>query len=203
MESNKPTTVEISEALKARFADNILSQTQEYDFPVYVIKKEALLDIVRFLYDDERFQFRYLTTACGLHFPETEQPFAMMYQLHSLVHNLRIRFKVFTTIKDLEFDSLIPVFASANWMEREAYDFYGFKFKGHPNLTRLLNVDDMDYFPMRKEYSLEDQTRYDKDDTLFGRESRAFDRQKLMSQVNRQEGTVLHSGEIKKENGEG
>jgi len=203
MESNKPTIEEVSEALKARFADNILSQTQEYDFPLYVIKKEALLDIMRFLYDDERFQFRYLTTACGIHYPETEQPFAMMYQLHSLVNNIRIRFKVFTTAKDLEYDSLIPVFAAANWMEREAYDFYGFKFKGHPNLTRLLNVEDMDYFPMRKEYSLEDQTRYDKDDTLFGRESRAFDRQKLVSQVNRQEGTVLHSGRIKKENGKG
>jgi NADH-quinone oxidoreductase subunit C len=203
MELSKPTIEEISEALKARFADNILSQSQEYDCPVYVIKKESLLDIMRFLYDDERFQFRYLTTACGIHYPETEQPFAMMYQLHSLVHNIRIRFKAFTTIKDLEYDSLIPVFASANWMEREAYDFYGFRFKGHPNLTRILNVDDMDYFPMRKEYTLEDQTRYDKDDILFGRDKEVYDRKKLMSQVNRQEGTVLHSGRIKKENGEG
>ena len=196
MESNKPTLEEVSEALKARFADNILSQTQENDFPVYVLKKEAVLDIVRFLYDDERFQFRYLTALCGIHYPETAQPFAVMYQLHSLVHNLRIRFKAFATEKDLEFDSLIPVFAAANWMERETYDFYGIKFKGHPNLRRILNVEDMDYFPMRKEYSLEDQTRYDKDDTLFGRESRAFDRHKLISQVNRQEG-------IKKDNGKG
>jgi NADH-quinone oxidoreductase subunit C len=201
MESNKPTIEEVSEVLKARFADNILLQTQEYDFPVYVIKKAVLLDIVRFLYDDERFQFRYLTALCGIHYPETEQPFAVMYQVHSLVHNIRLRFKAFTTEKDLEFDSLIPIFAAANWMERETYDFYGIKFKGHPNLTRILNVDDMDYFPMRKEYSLEDQTRYDKDDTLFGRESRAFDRHKLISQVNRQEGTVLHSGKLKEENG--
>jgi NADH-quinone oxidoreductase subunit C len=184
--------------LKEKFGDNIISQSQEYDFPVYVVKKESLLAIMQFLYDDERFQFRYLTTACGLHFPETEQPFAMMYQLHNLVHNIRIRFKAFATIKDLEFDSLIDVFSAANWMEREAYDFYGFKFKGHPNLKRILNVEDMDYFPMRKEYALEDSTRYDKDDILFGRDAHVYDRERLMSQVNKKEGTALSNGTIKK-----
>ena len=54
-------------------------------------------------------------------------------------------------------------------MERETYDFYGVNFVGHPNLIRILNVDEMDYFPMRKEFPLEDQTRIDKDDEMFGR----------------------------------
>ena len=49
------------------------------------------------------------------------------------------------------------------------YDFYGIIFKGHPNLKRILNMDEMNYFPMRKEYALEDGTRTDKDDTMFGR----------------------------------
>ena len=60
-------------------------------------------------------------------------------------------------------------FHAANWMERETYDFYGVNFVGHPNLKRILNVDEMDYFPMRKEFPLEDQTRIDKDDEMFGR----------------------------------
>ncbi len=166
---NKPTIEEITNSLNEKFGDKILSQTQEYDFPVFVIKKEALVSIVRFLYDDENFQFRYLTTMCGLHFPDSEQPFGMMYQLHSLVHNVRIRFKAFTTANDLQYDSLIPIFSAANWMEREAFDFYGIKFKGHPNLKRILNVEDMDYHPMRKEYPVEDGTRTDKNDSLFGR----------------------------------
>ena len=52
-------------------------------------------------------------------------------------------------------------------MEREAYDFYGIQFTGHPNLKRILNVDELNYFPMRKEYPLEDGTREDKHDEFF------------------------------------
>jgi NADH-quinone oxidoreductase subunit C len=133
-----------------------------------------MLEMFRFLYDDDRFRFRYLTTLCGLHFPGKEKPFAVMYQLHSLEFNLRLRFKTFTSANDVNFDSLTPLFSAANWMERETYDFYGFIFKGHPNLKRILNVDDMDYFPMRKEYPVEDMTRFDKDDTAFGREPAGY-----------------------------
>ena len=65
--------------------------------------------------------------------------------------------------------SATAIYASANFMERETYDFFGVNFLGHPNLIRILNVDEMDYFPMRKEFPLEDQSRVDKDDEMFGR----------------------------------
>jgi NADH-quinone oxidoreductase subunit C len=61
------------------------------------------------------------------------------------------------------------LFPSANWQERQEYDFFGVQFKGHPDLRRILNMDEMDYFPMRKEYVLEDDTRTDKEDSFFGR----------------------------------
>jgi NADH-quinone oxidoreductase subunit C len=77
--------------------------------------------------------------------------------------------KVFLSKDNLEIDSLTSIYAGANWMERETYDFYGIAFKGHPNMSRILNEDSMDYFPMRKEYHLEDATREDKDDRFFGR----------------------------------
>ena len=171
---NKPDISQIAETLKENFGEAILSQEQLYDFPVFVVDKNKVSEVIRFLYDDDRFQFRFLTTLCGIHFPEADKPFVMMYQVHSLVYNLRLRIKSFTTVDDLQFDSLSSLFSGANWMEREAYDFYGFRFKGHPNLTRILNVDDMDYFPMRKEYPVEDLTRYDKDDTMFGRKPAGY-----------------------------
>jgi NADH-quinone oxidoreductase subunit C len=61
------------------------------------------------------------------------------------------------------------LYAAANWMERETFDFYGIIFTGHPNLRRILNADEMDYFPLRKEFPLEDATRSDKEDKYFGR----------------------------------
>jgi NADH-quinone oxidoreductase subunit C len=167
--AEKPTIEQVVASLNEKFGEAVVFFEQQYDFPVFTVRKEKLFDLVKYLYDDDTFQFRYLTTACGLHYPDAEQPFGMMYQLHSLVHNLRIRIKSFTTVNDLQFDSLIPVFAGANWMEREAFDFYGIRFKGHPKMKRLLNVEDMDYHPMRKEYKVEDETRTDKNDTMFGR----------------------------------
>lgn len=171
---DKPSIDQVAEAINEKFGNAIISREEQYDFTVFTIEKSSLLSLCRFLYDDERFQFRYLTTACGIHLPDQPKPFAMMYQLHSLVFNLRIRIKAYTTLNDLHFDSLIPVFSGANWMEREAFDFYGIRFNGHPKMTRILNVEDMDYHPMRKEYPVEDRTRYDKDDTMFGREKANF-----------------------------
>jgi NADH-quinone oxidoreductase subunit C len=165
-----PSIEVISKMLKEKFGEQILSQTQEYDFPVFVISKEVVVPVMTFLYENDEFRFRFLTTMCGLHYPDAAEPFGMMYQLHSLEKNIRLRFKAFTTKDNLEYQTLTGLYATANWMEREAFDFYGITFKGHPNLKRILNVEDMDYFPMRKEYKVEDETRTDKNDTMFGRQ---------------------------------
>jgi NADH-quinone oxidoreductase subunit C len=171
---SKPNIQQISDALQEKFGASIISREQAYDFPVFIVDKKELLNIIRFLYQDERFQFRFLTTLCGIHDPGAEKPYALMVQIHNLKHNVRLRFKAFAGENELTFDSLTVLFSGANWMEREAFDFYGFRFNGHPNLKRILNVDDMDYFPMRKEYPVEDRTRYDKDDTMFGRKPSGY-----------------------------
>lgn len=158
-----------SEKLRNRFGEAILTEEIEMDMPVFVVKKEIIVDLLRLLYDDETLRYRFLTTLCGIHYPERDQPFGVIYHLHSLENNQRIRIKTFTTLEDIAIPSVTAVFAGANWMEREAFDFYGIIFTGHPNLKRILNVDEMDYFPMRKEYPLEDGTREDKNDDFFGR----------------------------------
>ena len=68
-----------------------------------------------------------------------------------------------------QINSITSIYSAANWQERETFDFFGIEFMGHPHLKRILNVDEMDYFPMRKEFPLEDPTRTDKNDNYFGR----------------------------------
>ena len=92
-----------------------------------------------------------------------------IYHLHNFKQNKRVRIKTFVSKNDPKVKSITDLFSGANWMERETFDFYGIQFEGHPNLKRILNVEYMDYFPMRKEYPLEDQSRKDKDDRYFGR----------------------------------
>lgn len=157
----------IKNKLDANFSESILSAQMEMDFPVFVVKKNSIHDILAFLFKDG---FGYLTTMCGIHFPDNEgEEFAMMYQLHSLERNERIRIKCFMSEKEMELPTATDIWAAANWMEREAFDFYGFRFKGHPNLKRILNMDEMNYHPLRKEYPLEDASRHDKEDKYFGR----------------------------------
>lgn len=160
----------IEEKLKTKLGDALISSEQQYDFPVFVIAREKIFEAIKFLKEDDELAFGFLTTLCGLHYPDNKgQELGVMYQLHNLPRNWRIRLKTFFPITDPEVPSITPLFASANWQERQEYDFFGIVFKGHPNLKRILNMDEMNYFPMRKEYPLEDATRTDKDDSMFGR----------------------------------
>jgi NADH-quinone oxidoreductase subunit C len=154
--------------LKEQFEGEILSIETPYNFLTFNLKKENIIEIIRHLYHHPEAQFQYLTTLCGIHYPEVNQ-IAIMYQLHSLVNNWRIRLKIYLPTENPVTPTLTTVFSAANWMERETYDFFGVQFTGHPDLRRILNVEDMVIFPLRKEYPLEDQTREDKEDYMFGR----------------------------------
>lgn len=154
--------------ISEKFEGDIISVETPYDFLTINFKKENIIDLIRYLYDHPVGKFQFLTTLCGIHLPDRKQ-IAIMYQLHSLVNNWRVRIKIYLPEENPVTPTLTTVFAGANWMERETYDFFGVQFTGHPDLRRILNVEDMIIFPMRKEYPLEDQTREDKTDLMFGR----------------------------------
>ena len=162
------TQILILDPLKNNFGDDIQKAEMLYDFLTITVKKEKITDIIKYLHDDEQLKFRFLTDLCAVHYPDTKT-IAVVYHLHSLVNNYRIRIKTYLDVENPVISTLTLLFPAANWMERETYDFYGVVFKGHPNLKRILNVDDILIFPMRKEYPLEDQTRQDKNDVMFGR----------------------------------
>ena len=131
-----------------------------------VVSKSAIHGVVGFLKGEG---YRFLTDLCGVHYPDQELELGVVYHLHDFTKNRRIRIKTFVAKDHPGLASVTDIFSGANWMERETYDFYGVLFAGHPNLKRILNVEYLDYFPMRKEYPLEDPTREDKDDRYFGR----------------------------------
>ncbi len=160
----------IQQQLTAKFGEQLTEWGEPYGMLTFTAPKEINLKILQFLFDDEQLRFRFLTDLQAVHYPDRKgEELAVVYHLHNLVDNIRIRFKVFTSVATPDIYSATALYQAANWMERETYDFYGVNFVGHPNLIRVLNVDEMNYFPMRKEFPLEDQTRIDKDDEMFGR----------------------------------
>lgn len=160
----------IKQRLVEKFGEQVTGFEEPYGMLTFEAPKELNLKVLQFLYDDAELQFRFLTDLQAVHYPDnTGRELVVVYHLHNLTENIRLRFKVYTAIDRPDVYSATALYASANWMERETYDFFGVNFVGHPNLKRVLNVDEMDYFPMRKEFPLEDQTRIDKDDEMFGR----------------------------------
>jgi NADH-quinone oxidoreductase subunit C len=160
----------IKARLTEKFGDQVTQFEEPYGMLTFESPKEMNLKVLQFLFDDEELRFKFLTDLTAVHYPgQPGRELAVVYHLHNLVDNIRIRFKVFTAIATPDIFTATQLYAAANWMERETFDFYGVNFVGHPNLKRILNVDEMDYFPMRKEFPMEEQTRRDKDDAMFGR----------------------------------
>lgn len=158
---------QIQQLLQERFGEALKGFEEPYGMLTFEADRDQNIDVLRFLYEQG---FRFLTDVTAVHYPAyAGRELAVVYHLHNLVDNRRLRFKVFAPIAQPDVASATVLFESANWQEREAYDFFGVNFTGHPNLKRIQNVDEMDYFPLRKEFPLEDQTRIDKDDEMFGR----------------------------------
>ncbi|MFV0605834.1 MAG: NADH-quinone oxidoreductase subunit C [Niabella sp.] len=160
----------IKQQLVEKFAGQVSEFEEPYGLLTFTADKEIGLKVLNFLSSDESLGFTFLTDICGVHFPNQKgKELCVVYHLHNMMENVRIRMKLFTDIEKPEVYTVTGIFSCANWMERETFDFFGINFIGHPNMKRILNVDEMDYSPLRKEFPLEDQSRIDKDDEMFGR----------------------------------
>ena len=160
----------IRQKLTEKFGEQISGWEEPYGMLTFTSDKDMNLKVLQYLFDEPGLKFQFMTDLTAVHYPNQEgSELAVVYHLHNLKENVRIRYKVFTDVKKPDVFSTYALFSAANWMEREAFDFFGVNFVGHPNLKRILNVEEMEYFPLRKEYPLEDQKRIDKDDEMFGR----------------------------------
>ena len=164
-------TTQIQDKLVATFGESVLHFNQEKDIFSFEATADKITAVVLFLKNDPTLRFHFLTDLCGVHYPDNvdERQFAVVYHMHNWYENKRIKIKTFINGSTPEIKTLSTIFPSANWMERETYDFYGINFIGHPQLKRILNMDEMISFPMRKEFPMEDGGRTDKDDRFFGR----------------------------------
>lgn len=165
------TNTDIQNKLTEKFGNAVSNFRMEYDILTFDSEPFIIVNLIRYMHKDELLKFNFLTDLCGMHYPDNDKQaqFAVVYLLHNWIDNIRVRIKVYLDGDQPEVDTLSDVFKAANWMERETYDFFGIKFTGHPNLKRILNVDSMTSFPLRKEHPLEDAGRTDKDDRFFGR----------------------------------
>ncbi|HEY8782004.1 MAG TPA: NADH-quinone oxidoreductase subunit C [Mucilaginibacter sp.] len=152
-----------------KFQDQVTLLGEPFGLLTLETSREQIIDVLTFLKEDPGLQFVFLTDITGIHYPEQEKSIGVIYHLHSLVNNVRVRLKVFLPTDDVHIPTATVLWNGANWMERETYDFFGVIFDGHPDLRRILNVDDMEAFPLRKEFPLEDPNRVDKKDYFFGR----------------------------------
>ncbi len=165
----KVSNQHIIDQLTAKFADQIQTPAEPYGMLTFETSTDVILGLLTYLKNDSELKFNYLTDITAVHYPDEENALCIVYHLHSMTNNIRVRIKVFVPVSNPAIPTATTLWEGANWMERETYDFFGIQFIGHPNLVRILNVDDMTVFPMRKEYQLEDPNRVDKKDFFFGR----------------------------------
>lgn len=164
-------TIQIQDKLTETFGENVSHYSQEKDIFSFEVTADKITAVILFLKNDSELRFHFLTDLCAIHYPDNEanRKFAVVYHLHNWYENKRIKIKAFIDGENPEIKTISNIFLSSNWMERETYDFYGINFIGHPQLKRILNMDEMISFPMRKEFPMEDSGRTDKDDRFFGR----------------------------------
>lgn len=163
------TNHELITLMTERFGDKITGVNEPYGLLTFETTKDVILDVLGFLKENALANFNFLTDITAVHYPEKKHGIAVVYHLHSMVKRIRIRIKVFIDERQPEIPTATGLWLGANWMERETYDLFGVKFEGHPDLRRILNMDDLGVHPMLKQYPLEDPNRVDKKDEYFGR----------------------------------
>jgi NADH-quinone oxidoreductase subunit C len=141
--------------IRQRFGDAITEAVATLGQQVIRVKKESLIEICRYLHDDDEALFDMCVDETAVHWPERAgQEFDIVIQLYSVPKNRRLRVK--TNLADGEASpSLTGIWAGTNWMEREVFDMFGIVFDGHPDLRRILLPSDWPGHPLRKEYPIE------------------------------------------------
>jgi NADH-quinone oxidoreductase subunit C len=158
------TLTELATRIAAALPDEVISSKVAFDELTIKAAPFDIISVLKYLRDDLGCEFKVLIDICGADWPAREKRFDVVYHLLSLTKNQRIRVKV-ETDEATPVPTAIPVFPSAGWYEREAFDLYGIVFDGHPDLRRILTDYGFSGHPLRKDFPLTGfvELRYDDD----------------------------------------
>ncbi|HYG98171.1 MAG TPA: NADH-quinone oxidoreductase subunit C [Terriglobales bacterium] len=146
-----PWASELVARFKARYGSGIKEASTYMGQNYLVVDESIVMEVLRYLCDDE--QFDYCVDITAVHYPKREKQFDMVYVLYSFTRNERVRVK--TQIADGKAQPTASgIWPTANWLEREAFDMFGIKFEGHPDLRRILLPDGWTGYPLRKDYDI-------------------------------------------------
>ncbi len=143
------------EAIRQAFPDAVQKVVEFRGETTVYVEPSQLAAVAEFCRDDDDLRFDLLVNLAGVDdLPESPR-FAVVYHLYSMLHNRTLRLKVrIPDDDDPRVPSVTPVWPTANWQEREAFDMFGIRFEGHPDLRRILTPPDWDGHPQRKDYPL-------------------------------------------------
>lgn len=137
--------------LKHHFGSGIREASTYLGQNYIVVEREVAYEVLQRLRDDEKFD--YLVDVTAVHWPQREQQFDVVWILYSFPHNERMRVKVMLREGEKP-PSVVALWPTADWLERECYDMFGLQFEGHPDLRRILLPDEWKGFPLRKDYGI-------------------------------------------------
>ncbi|SDQ76110.1 NADH-quinone oxidoreductase subunit C [Thermostaphylospora chromogena] len=150
---------EVADALERALGDDLSDAVERVvvdrgELTIHV-KRERIVEVLRHLRDDPALRFELSLGVSGVHYPhDTGAELHAVYHLCSITHNRRVRIEVSCPDADPHIPSTVEVYPTHDWHEREAYDFFGIVFDGHPALTRIQMPDDWEGHPQRKDYPL-------------------------------------------------
>jgi NADH-quinone oxidoreductase subunit C len=146
---------EIAEKIKQEFPDQVIEVAEFRDQVSVIIKRDRIFNVCKYLHDDALLSFDHLKDLCGVDYlNKKEVRFEVVYTLYSIRHHHMIRLRAEVPEKDPTIQSVTPIWAGANWHERECFDMFGITFKGHPDMRRILMPEDWEGHPLRKDYPL-------------------------------------------------
>lgn len=144
---------ELVDSLGKAFGEKIQAKTEFRGETTYTIAASDLREIAKFCRDE--FSFDYLLDITSIDNLNEEPRFELVYHLYSMLHGVHLRLKLKVSEEPGAVDTVSDIWPTANWHEREIYDMMGIRFKGHPDLRRILMWEGYPYFPLRKDFPLE------------------------------------------------